>query len=123
MSKREWLWTVAIFAAVLAAGMISKAFAQEAVYMPQERDDLEIRASSEGHFAEIAYVNEVSQISNSGRFVLMWEGEAIVVDIEVRSGPEIIRITPPDDLMAVPDYAEVPDDGIAFVIQIMRPMF
>jgi hypothetical protein len=53
----------------------------------------------------------------------MWEGEAIVVDIEVRSGPEIIRITPPDDLMAVPDYAEVPDDGIAFVIQIMRPMF
>jgi hypothetical protein len=97
--------------------------AQEAVYMPQERDDLEIRASSEGHFAEISYVNEVSQISNSGRHVLMWEGEAIVVDIEVRSGPEIIRITPPDDLMAVPDYAEVPDDGVAFVIQIMRPMF
>jgi hypothetical protein len=97
--------------------------AQEAVYMPQERDDLEIRESSEGHFAEIAYVNEVSQISNSGRHVLMWGGETIIVDIEVRSGPEIIRITPPNDLMAVPDYAEVPDDGVPFIIQIMRPMF
>jgi hypothetical protein len=97
--------------------------AQEAVYMPQERDDLEIRESSEGHFAEIAYVNDVSQISNSGRFVLMWEGEAIVVDIEVRSGPERIRITPPEGFIAIPDYAEVPDDGVPFIIQIMRPMF
>jgi hypothetical protein len=103
--------------------LASPVMAQEAVYMPQERDDLEIRESSEGHFAEIAYVNDVSQISNSGRFVLMWEGEAIVVDIEVRSGPERIRITPPEGFIAIPDYAEVPDDGVAFVIQIARPLF
>jgi hypothetical protein len=92
-------------------------------YAPQETDDLEIRESSEGHFAEIAYVNAESMISTPGRRVLMWEGEAIEVFIEITPGPEIIRITPPDDLMAVPDYAEVPDDGVPFIIQIMRPMF
>jgi hypothetical protein len=109
--------------AILLSLFACPVMAQEAVYMPQERDDLEIRASSEGHFAEIAYVNDVSQISSSGRFVLMWEGEAIVVDIEVKSGPEIIRITPPPHLVADPDYAEVPDDGVPFIIQIQRPMY
>jgi hypothetical protein len=49
--------------AILLSLFAFPVMAQEAVYMPQERDDLEIRASSEGHFAEIAYVNEVSQIS------------------------------------------------------------
>ncbi len=97
--------------------------AQEAVYMPQERDDLEIRESSEGHFAEIAYVNAASQISTGGRRVLIWEGEEIAVDIEITPGPEIIRITPPEGFMAIPDYAEVPDDGVAFVIQIALAMF
>jgi hypothetical protein len=108
--------------AILLCLLAFPVMAQEAVYMPQERDDLEIRESSEGHFAEIAYVNEVSQISDSGRHVLMWEGEAIVVDIEVRSGPEIVRITPPPHLVADPDYAEVPDDGVPFIIQVMRPL-
>ncbi len=110
------------FAAYLAFIPFS-VYAQEAVYMPQQHDDLEIRASSQGHFAEIAYVNDVSQISSAGTHVLVWDGVEIVVHIQTTPGPELITITPPDDLMAVPDYAEVPDDGVPFIIQIMRPMF
>jgi hypothetical protein len=110
-------------AAVLVC-LASPVMAQEwTSYMASDVDDLEIRESSEGHFAEIAYVNSADMLSAPGRHVLMWEGEAIEVSIEITPGPEIIRITPPDDLMAVPDYAEVPDDGVPFIIQIMRPMF
>lgn len=89
-------------------------------------DDLEIRASSEGHFAEVVYDNAASLSSQSGRHVLIWRGEEIVVEIEVGgeevNGAEIIRVTPPEHLLAVPDYAEVPD-GEVFTIQIMQAMF
>ena len=92
-------------------------------YSPAEVDDLEIRESSEGHFAEIAYVNSADMLSAPGRHVLMWEGEAIEVIIEITPGPERITITPPEGFIAIPDYAEVPDDGVPFVIQIALAMF
>ncbi len=92
-------------------------------YTPAEQDDLEIRESSEGHFAEIAYVNDVSQISTGGTHVLVWEGVEIEVFIEITPGPELITITPPDGFMAIPDYAEVPDDGVPFVFQVAIAMF
>lgn len=89
-------------------------------------DDLDIRASQEGHFAEIVYDNAAAMTSRSGTHVLTWEGEDFVVNIQLGGQAvghaEIITVTPPDHLIAVPDYAEVPD-GDVFTIQIMQPMF
>lgn len=95
-------------------------------WTPADPDDLEIRASQDGHFAEIVYDNAAALTSQSGTHVLIWEGEEFTVSIEVGgqdvNGAEILRVTPPPHLIAVPEYAEVPD-GEVFVVQILRPMF
>ena len=116
----------ASFLALMISASCAAAQDYVAGYTPADPDDLDIRASSEGHFAEIHYDNAASLTSQSGTHVLMWEGEAFTVDITVGghevNGAEILRVTPPDHLIAVPDYAEVPD-GDVFIVQIMRPMF
>ncbi len=90
-------------------------------------DDLEIRASEQSHvFAEIVYDNSAALSSQAGRHVLMWQGEAFTVTIELGGqevdGAEIIRIETPAHLMALPDYAEVPD-GEVFIVEIVQALF
>jgi hypothetical protein len=96
-------------------------------YTPRDPDDLVIRESSEGHFAEIAYDNSHAMSSQEGDFPLEWQGETIIVSIKLGGqdigGAEIVRVTPPDTLIAVPDYAEVLDGAEPFIFQIMQAMF
>lgn len=116
------------FAALLCI-LATPVFAQDhatQLYSSTDPDDLVIRESQDGHFAEIYYDNSAAQSSTGGDFVLEWEGEQFAVNIRVGSGEvdfaEVITVVPPDHLLAVPNYQEVPD-GETFTIVIMRPMF
>jgi hypothetical protein len=95
-------------------------------YTETRPDELVIRESSEGHFAEIWFWNSDSQSSSGGNFTLTWEGEEFAVRIRIGGADvdfaEIITVEPPPHLMAMPDYQEVPD-GEGYVIQIVQGLF
>lgn len=87
-------------------------------------DTVEIRASSEGHVAEIEYKNSTPPGTSFGRKVVQ-HGD-LIVEVFIGSGvegSERIRITPMGvDLIAVPEVIDVPD-GQGVVVQLMRAMF
>lgn len=86
-------------------------------------DTLELRESSEGHLAELRYLNSEGRNSNGGTFELEFDGVRVEATVIVAVGDEILVVRPLDDgLIAIPDRIDVPD-GSDVIVQIVMPMF
>lgn len=88
-------------------------------------DTLEMRDSTEGHAAELLYINSAGQSSGMGVYHLSHNGIQIAVrmDFEPGSTRERIKVTVLDGQhVAIPEEIAVAD-GEETVIQIYRPMF
>ena len=90
-------------------------------------DIIEARPSSEGHWAEIRYLNE-GDINGTGStrigtYLLRYQGVEITVIIAFGEGSaERITVIPAAGMVAIPEVADVPD-GSDIIIQIAQAMF
>ena len=102
---------------------------EDITYLTAGKDQLEISESSEGHWAELRYLNEGDTTTNNGStiigsYTLVYECVEVVVVLDFARGSsaETIVILPSDFFVALPEEATVPD-GTDIIIQLAQPMF